>query len=601
MLPRLIESGSKTTRLLNILKDNCFFSLQARGLRYWYKNPGLPFPPNYYKSHQVFYPSLESILREKNQYEKGINMVNVGLDIPALAPVSRRQRREATAAAAQRSNPIIDSEANLTEDELLKMLETKQVKLSYSYDALNYAYLRSKSGISAITDLANHYAIYEHLFSNNLERIADKTLPHKKVDYWPQMERDWTEDELVKFSPGSRKVDPPNLLDVKYFHPVVPMTIEFAVDTDSKSEELTVSPVYRGNHIKPFYTKVKPDVVIDTSLLNGKTLSFEDFQKVLPNGINLLGDSNNFYTLALLNLDSQFGKSDPVCHWMVSNIHNQSDGSTVHKEVISFIPPYAFNGFGYHRYVFMLLQSKEPKELPEINDVELKKRVINLNSLLDKGLTPVGLSWFQSSWDESCRDIFYNILNMREPTYEYIQPKEKLADQAKYPSSAAFNIYLDAYRDPKEMNKEAILERLKEIDPFDYKTIIHPPKLPPNIHPRVPGSNERFAVPSWAWNNIWKKRNKLGRWRHLRNVSAIRPLNNNEDLDYPIWPFAAALRYPSRYPWRHGVRRPHRESKWVIPLNEQPSLRIQDDDIKAQRREEAQRDLKELEKVESKK
>ena len=223
MLPRLIESGSKTTKLLNLLKDSCFLSLQARGLRYWYKNPGLPFPPNYYKSHQVFYPSLESILREKNQYEKGINMVNVGLDIPSLAPVSRRQRREANAAAAKRPNPIVDSEETLTEDELLKMLDTKKVKLSYSYDALNYAYLRSRSGINAITDLANHYAIYEHLFSNNVERIAHKTLPYKKVDYWPQMERDWTEEELVKFSPGSRKVDPPNLFEVKYFHPVVPI------------------------------------------------------------------------------------------------------------------------------------------------------------------------------------------------------------------------------------------------------------------------------------------------------------------------------------------------------------------------------------------
>ncbi|XP_053207821.1 uncharacterized protein LOC128391885 [Panonychus citri] len=595
MFPRLGSCGSYSVKQLTSCKDVVFFTHPIRGLRYWYKNPGLPFPPNYFKSHQIFYPSLEVILKQKELNEKGIYLVKLGYDLPTIEGPSRRERRQATA----KVNSTIPLD-KLNEDELLEILETQKIGLPFSHDTLNYHYSRSAQGINSTVDLAHHYAIYEHLFSNHLERKPDKTVPHKKTDHWPQMEREWTEEELVKHSPGSRKIDPPALLEQKYFLPIVPMNIEFTVDADAKSDELTVSPVYKGNHIKPFFTKEKPDIIIDASLLSGKVKPFEEYQKITPNGIKLIGDEKNFYTLALLNLDSQFGKSDPVCHWLVSNIKGKPDGTTSHKEIISFIPPYAFKGFGYHRYVFLLLQSKEEISLPEITDVNLSKRILSINGLVDKGFIPVGLSWFQSSWDESCRDIFYNILNMREPTFEYIQPKEQLAKQSYFPVSSAFNIYLDAYRDPKEMAQEALLERLKEIDPFDYKNIIQPSKLPPNIQERVPGNSDRFAIPSWMWTTVWKKRNKLGRWRHLRNVSAIKPLNNNEDLDYPIWPFATALRYPSRYPWMKGPKTPHRDSKWALPITEHSSLRIQDEDIKGLRRQEIAEDLQNLKDIENK-
>lgn len=85
-------------------------------------------------------------------------------------------------------------------------------------------------------------------------------------------------------------------------------------------------------------------------------------------------------------------------------------------------------------------------------------------------ITPAGLSFFQSSWDTSLTDFYHNVLgiwktissqghfinlivvDMKEPRYEYDFPKPYIRDQTWFPLRQPFNLYLDKYRDPKEVS-----------------------------------------------------------------------------------------------------------------------------------------------------
>lgn len=133
------------------------------------------------------------------------------------------------------------------------------------------------------------------------------------------------------------------------------------------------------------------------------------------------------------------------------------------------------------------------------------------------------------------------------------------------------------------------------IHPFEYKNLFKPSKLPPTIH-RVPRT-----VPSWYLSTIWKRRNQLGFFRNLRNASALIPLDNNLDLDYPIWPHSSKLAKPMRYPYRNTPRRAYKDSKWAIPLKDHPSVRLEDEDIKSIRENEKKEDIEILEQMELKK
>lgn len=87
-------------------------------------------------------------------------------------------------------------------------------------------------------------------------------------------------------------------------------------------------------------------------------------------------------------------------------------------------------------------------------------------------ITPAGLAFFQSSWEKRLTDFYHNVLGiftifsfdlkkhsfiggivagMKEPTYEYDFPKPYVRDQMWFPLRQPFNLYLDKYRDPKEV------------------------------------------------------------------------------------------------------------------------------------------------------
>jgi hypothetical protein len=233
-----------------------------------------------------------------------------------------------------------------------------------------------------------------------------------------------------------------------------------------------------------------------------------------------------------------------------------------------FLPVYGIRGFGYHRYAFVVYHHEQKLKLDKIDTNELQRRQIDAKSLgSGSPLTPVGLSWFQTSWDSSAQKVLHNQLNMRAPVYEYIQAEETNSEQALWPQSAAFNLYLDRYRETKELNKYALVERLKNVDPFNYKKEFE-------IDPIPNAYGKSWETPSWIWSTIWKKRNRVGPWRNLRPASALIAHSNNADLDKPNRCVPHLLDIAQRYP--DGKRRPKpiRETKWAIPPQDHPTYRV---------------------------
>ncbi|XP_023224273.1 39S ribosomal protein L38, mitochondrial-like [Centruroides sculpturatus] len=94
------------------------------------------------------------------------------------------------------------------------------------------------------------------------------------------------------------------------------------------------------------------------------------------------------------------------------------------------------------------------------------------------------------------------ILYKQEAIVDYSKLKKKLPWYTQI-----IYRYLDRYRDPKDIRKEVILKRLKGLMPFEEEP---PPPKYPNIYKNPPNT------PSWMRSEIWKERNRLGKYRDLR-------------------------------------------------------------------------------------
>lgn len=95
---------------------------------------------------------------------------------------------------------------------------------------------------------------------------------------------------------------------------------------------------------------------------------------------------------------------------------------------------------------------------------------------------------------------------MAEPVLEYDFPPVVLAPQKWFPIRKAFNIYLDRYKEPKQLQKELLIEKLKERHPFK------PPPTPPRFPLAYHISNK---YPSWLKEDIRRRRVKEGKWKFM--------------------------------------------------------------------------------------
>uniref|UniRef100_R4FMB0 Large ribosomal subunit protein mL38 n=1 Tax=Rhodnius prolixus TaxID=13249 RepID=R4FMB0_RHOPR len=259
-----------------------------------------------------------------------------------------------------------------------------------------------------------------------------------------------------------------------YFCPVVNMNIDY-INGNS------VVPAYWGNVLKPEEAQSVPNVTFDSK-------------------------KDDLWTLVMTTPDDYFSPNMEYCHWFVGNIR---DGDLKTGEVIfDYLQPLPAQGLGYLRYIFVLYKQEE---ILNYNGLKLKNKNMQEERIFStyefykerqKSLTPAGLSFFTADWDQSVTDYFNETLSCDCPKFVYDFPEHFYKKQTWFPLKQPFNLYLDRYRDQKEIAKEYLVKKLKAADPFK-----EPPKplLYPNAVPFKPGT------PSWLKNEIRKQRLGLAR------------------------------------------------------------------------------------------
>ncbi|EDW65240.2 large ribosomal subunit protein mL38 [Drosophila virilis] len=278
-----------------------------------------------------------------------------------------------------------------------------------------------------------------------------------------------------------------HLFGSAYFVPRVPLSIRYELNAD------TFSPVYNGNVLKPAEVAKAPLVIFDGKL---DPITSKSAQ----------GDS--YWTLLATNPDAHYTNPGAEClHWFIANIPN---GKVGEGEILAdYLPPFPPRGVGYQRMVFVLYKQQSrldfsAHKLAATDYNNLEKRTFSTLDFYRQHqdeLTPAGLAFYQTNWDESLTQFYHNVLQLKEPVYEYDYPKPYLADQKFFPLRQPFNLYMDKHRDSKQLNKEYLQRKLSQTHPFEG------PEQPlrfPNAHPIR-------DVPSWLKTEIRKRRLGTGR------------------------------------------------------------------------------------------
>jgi large subunit ribosomal protein L38 len=91
---------------------------------------------------------------------------------------------------------------------------------------------------------------------------------------------------------------------------------------------------------------------------------------------------------------------------------------------------------------------------------------------------------------------------MAQPIFEYDFPVAYLNQQKHFPKKYPFNLYLDRYADPKDVNKRFLEQKLAKTHPFDGP---EPPLKFPNAQPM-----DRMT-PTWQRVEMRKERKRWGR------------------------------------------------------------------------------------------
>lgn len=194
---------------------------------------------------------------------------------------------------------------------------------------------------------------------------------------------------------------------------------------------------------------------------------------------------------------------------MIENIPN---GDISKGElIVPYLQPIPPKGSGYHRHVFILYKQDKKIDLNSYkvtDEFDLEKRTFKNFDFYKQHqdfITPAGLAFFQCDWDNTLTDFYHNKLNMKEPIFEYDFPEVILKPQKHFPLKQPFNLYLDRYADPKDVNKRFVVEKLSKTHPFNGPE----PKL------RFPNAHDMRHLPSWIQTEIRKKNLGLGRIKEL--------------------------------------------------------------------------------------
>ncbi|KAL4234059.1 39S ribosomal protein L38 [Mactra antiquata] len=268
-----------------------------------------------------------------------------------------------------------------------------------------------------------------------------------------------------------------------YFYSQLQLEVGYQIE----EEPDMLNRVFYGNPLTPVEANKQPDVYYKA-------------------------DPDKLYTLCMVAPDSHLEHNNKeYLHWMVGNI----PGCSVQKgEVVcDYLPLFPVKGTGYHRYVFILYQQEHQV------DYSTEKRSSNCTSLRERtfetlefyrerqdDITPVGICFFQAEWDNSVRNVFHNILDMNEPRFEFLPPAPYVPKQKIWPFREPFHVYMDRYRDVKDIQEEVLVEKLRNADPFKPRPQA---KKYPNVC-TVPDD-----TPSWLRLKLTEQRLKKSYWKYL--------------------------------------------------------------------------------------
>uniref|UniRef100_A0A8D0GVT4 Large ribosomal subunit protein mL38 n=1 Tax=Sphenodon punctatus TaxID=8508 RepID=A0A8D0GVT4_SPHPU len=252
------------------------------------------------------------------------------------------------------------------------------------------------------------------------DRLKRLLIPLDKVkEEWEKVSGPYHKKQVAEYYGLYR-----DLFNEATFVPRVPLWVEYNHD------EEYVMPVYYGNLVTPTEASSPP-------------------------GVTFEADEDSLWTLLLTNLDGHLLEADSeYVHWLVGNI--PSNRIEAGQEICHYFPPFPARGTGYHRYVFLLF--KQDRTIDFTEDVQpspchsLKLRTFKTFDFYKKhqdDMTPAGLAFFQCQWDDSVTDVFHQLLDMKEPVFDFVRPPVYHPPQRKYPDRQPLR-YLDRYRDSDE-------------------------------------------------------------------------------------------------------------------------------------------------------
>jgi len=527
-------------------------------------------------------PTLQQFLNEINYFEEPSKLVNIGLTMDEPSSSGRELGRDQSEVQSERDM----AEENLSDDQVSSLVGL----LGQEAEVPEFDSDDAALDPQQLFNLALNHGIFRDLFDRYVPQTDHINFTPEQAQRLDRLIPDYWITDLPYSRVKRHRPEPRSLY---CFRPVMDINVRFVHNDSHPGSQTThyAHTVYHGNVIPASEALVKPSITLDGhwTLQNPQAnlVKPAEFKNWKPGNLtfNNLEDSSNrnFYSILMLNLD-YLHPDLPNLHWFITNIsvaNQKNDGSLMYDELCEYLPVHGIKGFGHSRYVFLVLQHTSKLNVDElkIESPSPNARKFHMKDFIDRhaaiNMTPVGVSWFQTSWDESSNKIFHDHLKMKAPVYESILPtlEPSEIDKKAYPGKVPFNVFLDHCRSTKDINKQVLLERLNSVDPFDYRDQYVPPKVPPTVF-----LDEK--VPSWMHNVLFKKKNKIGYWRGLRPASATIPLNNNADLDYPIRPIASSKKTP---PGFHNIYqgkpllKKAKDSPYSRPVNEHQSVFVQTD------------------------
>ncbi|CAI5439328.1 unnamed protein product [Caenorhabditis angaria] len=221
--------------------------------------------------------------------------------------------------------------------------------------------------------------------------------------------------------------------------------------------------------------------------------------------IEKIGNSGGFNTLLMVNIDGNGfleQKNGEFVQYLVANIENGGEIGTG-DEVFEYLQPLPFYGTGFHRIAFVLFRHSEKLDLAGISGAaNLESRILNVSEFYKKNervLTPSAIRFCQTKYDESVKRKLHE-LGYKSPLYNYEYLPALKPDQKEYPKKPQpFDLYLDMYRDPKEIEAEVLEKRLNTI-----------------------GLND-VEAPKWLDTDYNENKKKLPSWLHSKMLDRSGP------------------------------------------------------------------------------